>query len=133
MRTAKLGTSGELASALIYGGNRPTIAGVAGPWQHSLTFETNAQLDARNTVFGRWTFVQKTAEELVVSALPADQRFNVNTISVGVSREVAQFNNTAFSLGARGEMGFLPSALAPTYGTSHPAGFAVFARLRPMA
>ena len=133
MRTARLGESGEWASALIYGGNHPRLSGVSGPWQHSLVLETNAQLDGRNTIFGRWTWVQKTAEELVVSSLPAGERFNITTVSVGYSRELAHFSNTAFSLGVRGELGFVPATLEPTYGTRHPAGFAVFARLRPMA
>ncbi|MEP6591512.1 MAG: hypothetical protein ABJC19_10040 [Gemmatimonadota bacterium] len=133
MRTTKLGEHGEWASALIYGGNHPRTAGVSGLWQHSLLLETNAQLDARNAVFGRWTWVQKTAEELVVSSLPAETRFAITTVSVGYSRELATFRHTAFSLGARGEVGFIPSTLEAAYGTRHPAGFALFARLRPMA
>lgn len=133
MRTAKLGETGEWASALIYGGNLPKVAGVSGPWQHSVLFEQNLQLDTRNTVFGRLTWVQKTAAELVVPTLPLDQRFNITTLSLGYSREVAHFSRTAFSVGVRGEMGFIPATLEPTYGTRNPAGFAVFARLSPMA
>ncbi|MGH7593315.1 MAG: hypothetical protein ACRELE_05625, partial [Gemmatimonadales bacterium] len=63
MRTGKLGAAGEWASALIYGGNRPAVAGVTGPWQHSVVLENNVQLDDRNTVFGRISWVQKTGEE----------------------------------------------------------------------
>lgn len=133
MRTAKLGAAGEWAAALIYGGNRPAVAGVPRPWQHSVALENNAQLDGRNTVFGRMTWVQKTAEELVVPGLPADQRFNITTVSIGYTRELTHFSRTAFSLGIRGEVGFIPAMLEPIYGTRNPAGIAVFARLRPMA
>lgn len=133
MRTSKLGGNGELASALIYGGNHPTVAGVAGSWQHSIALETNAHLNDRNTVFGRWTWAQKTADELVVSTFPAEEQFNITTIALGYSRVLTHFSQTAFSLGVRGDLGFVPAALKPTYGTRYPAGLAIFARLRPMS
>ncbi|MGH7593923.1 MAG: hypothetical protein ACRELE_08755, partial [Gemmatimonadales bacterium] len=79
------------------------------------------------------TWVQKTAEELVMSGLQAGQRFNIATVSLGYSRELAHFSRTALSLGIRGEIGFIPTTLEPAYGTRNPAGIAVFIRLRPMA
>jgi hypothetical protein len=132
MRTTGFGKSGEWASALIYGANQPTALGASRPIESSLVAETNLDLDGRNTVYGRLTWVQKTAEELVVPGLPADQRFGLVTVSVGYSRELFHIRHTAIAVGMRGEMGQVPVELQPTYGTPNPLGFAVYLRVRPM-
>jgi hypothetical protein len=131
MRTSGFGTSGEWASALIYGANQPIALGVSQPIENSVVAETNLDLDGRNTVYGRLTWVQKTADELAVPGLPADQRFGLATVSVGYSRELFHIRHTAIAVGMRGEVGQVPVGLQPTYGTRNPLGFAVYLRVRP--
>ncbi len=132
MHTVRLGGGGEWASALIYGANQHRSLGQpAESFEHSAVLESNLQLDDRNSVFGRVTFVQKSAEDLVVSNVAPDTRFNLGTLMLGYVREIATFNGAEFGLGFRGEISQIPATLLPTYGTRHPAGIAVFGRIRP--
>jgi len=133
MRTAPFGATGEWAAALVYGGIQRRIAGTWDKVQHSLLAESNLQLDGRNVVYGRLTWVQKDAEELVVTGFPSERHWGLTTISLGYARELVHFKQTAVELGVRGEVGAIPAELKPTYGTRHPAGLAVYLRLRPMA
>ncbi|HEU5218892.1 MAG TPA: hypothetical protein VFU23_09545 [Gemmatimonadales bacterium] len=133
MHTSRFGRGGEIASAVIYGANRRKPAGSANqPLENSVIAESNLRLDGRNVLYGRMTWVQKTAEELVLPGLSAEQRFGLTTASAGYARDLAQFGHTALALGVRGEVGFVPAALRPVYGTRHPAGLAVYLRLHPM-
>jgi hypothetical protein len=131
MHVMPLGRGGTLASALIYGANQHRSPGAPPEaWEHSVVLESNLRLDDRNSVFGRGTFVQKSAEDLAVVA-PPDTRFNLATLMLGYIREVAKFGGAELGLGVRGEIGLIPASLVPTYGTRHPAGIAVFGRIRP--
>jgi hypothetical protein len=134
MHTARIGTAGELASALVYGANKRRTPGVPSqPLEQSIVAESNLQLDGRNVVYGRMTRVEKSAEELVLSGFPPEQHFALTTVSLGYARELLNFSQTALELGLRGEFGFIPRELRTIYGTRHPAGVAVYLRLRPMA
>jgi hypothetical protein len=129
MRTTKRGAEGEWATALVYGG----IQRHDGDWgalEHSLLLESNLQLDRRNVFYGRLTWVQKDGEELVAAG---PGRSNLATLALGYAREVLQLKRTALEVGVRGEVGMIPAALEPFYHTRHPAGFAVYLRLRPTA
>ena len=65
LHTVGLGRQGEWASALVYGANKHVEpSGVTGPWEHSIMAESNLQLDAANSVFGRVEYVRKSGEEL---------------------------------------------------------------------
>ncbi|HEV8150536.1 MAG TPA: hypothetical protein VGP61_10170 [Gemmatimonadales bacterium] len=134
MRTAKLGSAGEWATALIYGANKRRPSGLPSrPLENSIVAESNLQLDARNVAYGRVTWVQKDAEELVVPGFPPERRWGLTTVALGYARELLDFSQTALELGLRGELGFIPGELRTIYGTRHPAGVAVYLRLRPMA
>jgi hypothetical protein len=130
--TRRLGRDGDWASAVVYGANKSTVAGEPSPgFQNSLLLESNAQLDDRNSVFGRVEWVQKSAEELVVPGAAPDTRFNVGAVALGYIREVAQYRGAGLGLGIRGALNLVPQALEPTYGTRTPVGIVVYARLRP--
>ena len=131
MHVMPVGRNGALASALIYGANQHRSPGAPPEaWEHSVVLESNLRLDDRNSVFGRGTFVQKSPEDLAVLD-PADSRFNLATLMLGYIREVAKFGGAELGIGARGEIGLIPASLLPTYGTRHPAGIALFGRIRP--
>lgn len=132
MHTVRFDRMGEWASALIWGANQHRSPGQpAESFEHSVVLESNLQFDDRNSVFGRVTFVQKSAEDLVVSDVPSDTRFNLGTLMLGYVREIATFSGAELGLGFRGEISQIPATLLPTYGTRHPAGIAVFGRIRP--
>jgi hypothetical protein len=125
--TRPLGKSGEWASGLIYGGKYSGRDGL----ENSLGLETNAQVDDRNTVFGRLTYVRKSAEELVVTDAQPGAGFDLSSIVLGYLREVAKFGGATLGLGVRGSLNLLPAGLERTYGTRTPSGVVFYARLRP--
>ena len=132
LHTVRLGRQVEWASALIYGGNKHVTPGgaEAGRWEHSLMAESNPQLEAANTVFGRVEYVRKSAEDLVIPATP-DQEFDVGTLALGYVRELADFRGATLGLGARGAINLVPRTLEGVYGSRTPVGVAVFLRVRP--
>ena len=96
-----------------------------------MLLETNAQLDDRNSIFGRAEWVQKNAEELVVPGADPEAHFDVSGLVLGYMREVVQYGGASLGLGLRGSVDFVPEGLRGTYGTRTPAGVAIYLRLRP--
>jgi hypothetical protein len=129
--TTRIGRMADWATALVYGANKHTGTGEPSQgFEHSVLLESNAQLDERNSIFGRAEWVQKSAEELVVTT-PAVERFNVASVVLGYVREVLQYGGAGLGLGVRGSLNLLPNELESTYGTRTPVGIAIYARLRP--
>jgi hypothetical protein len=127
-----LGRDGQWASSLVYGANSHS----SHPgWSHSLLLESEAVLDARNTVFGRAEYVQKSAEDLVLNeapfGFPGDRHFDVGEVTMGYIRDVARFGGGTLGLGAMGTVNIVPAAIAGAYGSRTPLGAMVFLRLRP--
>ena len=131
MHVTSVGRHGALASALIYGANQHRAPGLPPEsFEHSVVLESNFRLGGRNSVFARGTFVQKSPEDLAV-ALASETRLNLGTLMLGYVREILTFEAAELGLGVRGEIGLIPAALESSYGTRHPAGVAVFGRIRP--
>jgi hypothetical protein len=130
--TRRIAREGDWASALIYGANKNTAPGEPSRgFAHSVLLESNAQLDDRNSIFGRAEWVQKSAQDLVVPAADPETQFDVSSLVLGYVREVAEYGGASLGFGIRGSVNFLPGALEATYGTRTPAGVALYARLRP--
>jgi hypothetical protein len=130
--TRRIAQDGDWASALVYGANKHTAPEEPSTGlEQSVLLETNAQLDDRNSIFGRAEWVQKSAEELVMPGADPEARFNVSGLVLGYVREVAQYGGASLGVGIRGSVDFLPQGLKATYGTRTPAGIAVYARVRP--
>ncbi len=130
--TRRIARRGDWASALIYGANKHVTPGEPSQrFEHSVALESNAQLDDRNSFFGRAEWVQKSAEELVVPGAAPDAHFNVAALVLGYVREVVQYRGASLGLGVRGSIGAVPEGLRSAYGTRTPAGLALYARLRP--
>jgi hypothetical protein len=124
-----IGVDGQWASAIIWGANSSSATTRT---THSVTAETEAILDSRNTVLGRAEFVQKTAEDLSLGTrFSLADEFNVGALSVGYIRELLRVSSATFGLGALATLNFVPSELENEYGSRHPTGLMVFARLRP--
>ena len=132
LHTVRLGGQGEWASALVYGANKHVEpSGVRGPWEHSIMTESNLQLDAANSVFGRVEYVRKSGEELSLPDALSAEEFDIGNLSLGYIREFAGYRGATFGLGARGALNLIPGALEDVYGSRTPVGVAVFLRVRP--
>jgi hypothetical protein len=122
---------GQLSTTLVWGANRRS-----GRITHSALAETEAILDHRNTLFGRFELVQKTAEDLVLPTGPAafapESTFTVTALSVGYIREVVRSSQATVGVGFQGSLNVLPAALEPFYGLRTPMGGVVFLRIRPV-
>jgi hypothetical protein len=130
--TRRIARDGDWASALVYGANKHTAQGEPSTdFEHSLLLESNAQLDERNSIFGRAEWVQKSADDLVVPTSSPDARFNVAALTLGYVREIVRYSGASLGLGVRGSIEFLPDGLKATYGTRTPAGITLYGRLRP--
>ena len=131
MYTRPFGTSGQWASALIYGANRHhSPGGPAGALSNSVLLESDLRFDDRSAIFGRVTWVQKDTAELVVAGVPENE-FGLATLSLGAVRRIARARSAVMEVGVRGDIGFIPASLRPVYGTVTPAGVIAFVRLRP--
>jgi hypothetical protein len=134
---------GDWSTGLVIGGNvhhhtGPDHAAAHGdpnasPHHRSsaLLLETNLDLGTRNTIFGRAETVQKSAEELGFLGGDLTELFDVQSLLGGYVRHLGDVSGAEIGLGALASIGFVPSALEPTYGTQSPKGFAVFFRIRP--
>lgn len=132
IHTVRLGRQGEWASALVYGANKHVEpSGVNGPWEHSIMAESNLQLDAANSVFGRLEYVRKSGEELSLPDPLSAEDFDIGSLSLGYIREFAGYRGATFGLGARGAINLIPGTLEEVYGSRTPVGVAVFFRVRP--
>jgi hypothetical protein len=122
-----LGTDGQWSAAVIYGRNAHAGEAASSAWLG----EAEAILDRRNTVFARAELVQKGAEDLSLSGVDRERLFNVGMLGVGYIREIARpYSGATLGLGIRGNIGFVPNALEPAYGSRTPVGAMVFLRLR---
>jgi hypothetical protein len=132
MHATPLGADGQWATSVVWGAN--AMSGVQG-LSHSALAESEVVLDARNSVFGRVEYVQKTANDLVLTApqfaFAPDRVFDVSALSLGYVREIARWSQATFGLGAVGIVNLVPSALHDAYGSRTPLGAMVFVRVRP--
>jgi hypothetical protein len=132
LHTVPLGREGEWASALVYGANKHVeSSGDAGPWEHSIMAESNLQLDAANTVFGRVEYVRKGGEELLLPTPLSAEEFDIRNLSLGYIREFAGYRGVTLGVGVRGAINLIPESLEDVYGSRTPLGVAVFLRVRP--
>lgn len=152
-------TAGQWATTFVYGTNKHDLSQGAtftglhssaranvllrdvavdpgdGPRTHSFLLESELVLCAKNTVFARAEYAQKSPEDLVVgseggSPLPGDYR--VQTLSLGYVRELKTLRGATLGLGGMGTINHVPSGLRLSYGTQTPLGGVVFLRVRPV-
>jgi hypothetical protein len=127
-----VGANGQWASTAIYGANsHSTHSGIS----HSLLLESEAVMDAHNTVFGRAEVAQKTAEDLSLDSVqftfPSTLSFGVGELSFGYMRDFGRLGAGTLGIGAMGTINFVPSSLEPAYGSRTPLGMFLFLRARP--
>lgn len=119
---------GAWGSTLLWGANRH-----AGHAENSVLAESDLQVGRKNTIFGRAEYVQKNAEELVLSGIDAERQFDIGALSLGYLRELGSIPGGTIGIGGRASVNFVPSTVGQFYGTRTPKGLSVFVRVRPKA
>jgi len=117
---------GAWSTSLIWGANMPADTRRV---LHSALLETNIELDAGNSVFGRAEYVTRTAEELaLVGSVSAE--VDVGSLALGYARRVAAVRGVEAWLVGRGHADFVPEQLRLFYGSRTPTGVIVSLQLR---
>lgn len=128
---AAVGADGQWSSSLIWGGNLADGETLS----NSALIESELSPDGRNSIVARAEYVQKSASELVLDAVPygfaPDTRFGVSELSLGYVREVARSASGTLGIGMLGTVNLVPSALGAVYGSTTPLGAVLFVRIRP--
>ena len=115
----------SLTSSLIWGYNN---AG-GDHKEHSFTLESNLQRD-RFALYGRYEWIQKSAEELLLPQFDEDRLFNISAFTIGANYTVFKEFNTNFSLGVQGSIYMADPLLDPVYG-NNPLSGQVYLRISP--
>jgi hypothetical protein len=118
---------GEWASSLMWGANQHA----GGHGENSAVAESNLEIGQRNSIFGRYEYVRKSAEDLGIAGAAEDQEYDINSIVAGYVREIASIPGGTIGVGFRASLNIIPRTLEPTYGTRTPTGLAVYVRVRP--
>jgi YHS domain-containing protein len=126
-----LGEGGIWATTAAWGRNNETDHAT-----NALLVETNLTLADRDTWFGRFEIVGKTAHDLdvphsLVPNVEGSETFTVAKLQGGYSRYLTTWKGLKAGLGASASLGFVPSALEPVYGSRVNAGVGVFLTVRP--
>lgn len=115
-----------LNTAVVWGHNKAD--GHAGA--HSVLAESALTLH-RTTVYGKYEWVQKSADELLLDeALDHDRLFGVNAVTFGVQQTIKTALNTHLAVGAQGSWYPAAADLSPTYG-ANPVAAQVYIRVFP--
>ena len=122
----RLGADSNWATSLVWGQNDDTHEGKT----ESVLIETDYQRE-RDTVYGRWEWVQKSGHELVLNAVDVDEIFSVNAVSIGYVRDLSHGNKIDIGLGGQVTLDFWPGELDRYYGSGPGYGFQLFLRVRP--
>jgi hypothetical protein len=123
---AMRGDTGIWATTLAWGRNEES-----GHGSNALLVETNLTMQDRDSVFGRFEIVGKTAHDLAVSE--SDETFTVAKLQGGYTKYFDAWRGFKPGIGGALSAGFVPEELKSAYGSRVNMGFAVFVTLRPSA
>jgi hypothetical protein len=126
-----LGEGGIWATTAAWGRNEETDQAT-----HALLVETNLTLADRNTWFGRFEIVGKTAHDLdlphsLVHDAAGREVFTLAKLQGGYTRHFTTWKGLRPGIGISASAGVVPSALTSVYGSRVNAGFGVFLTVRP--
>ncbi len=96
----------------------------------SLLAEAQIDLDGRNVPFLRLEYVQKLGHDLVLPGDP-EAKYDVFQGVFGYARRLPQLGPVVPILGAAIDVGLIPDAIQPAYGTRLPVGAFVFVGVQP--
>ncbi len=118
--------NGIWATTLAWGRNEE-----AGHGSNALLIETNLTLHDRDSWFGRFETVEKTAHDLALEE--SSEAFTLAKLQGGYTRYLPARKRMQLGLGAAVSAGFVPQRLERAYGSRINAGFGVFVTVRPAA
>ena len=118
-----LATGSYWASTVAWGRNADP-----GHASNALLVETTVTFDERNTWFGRFELVGKSAHDLDLSG---SDTFTVAKLQGGYTRYLETWHALKTGFGAAVSAGLVPSGLRSVYGRRVNLGLAVFATVRP--
>lgn len=121
-----LSSAGLWASTIAWGRNAERF----GAATNAVFVETNLSPDGRNTIFGRFEVVAKTAHDL---ALSGDEIFTVAKVQGGYTRYFMKWKSVLGGVGAGASIGIVPRGLAASYGRRGNPGGNVYLTLTPAA
>jgi hypothetical protein len=103
----------------------------SGEGSNGWLLETNLTLRDRDSWFGRFETVGKTADDLALSE--SRETFTVAKLQGGYTRYLRAWKGVRPGIGAALSAGFVPDRLEAAYGSRAVAGFGVFVTVRPAA
>ena len=101
----------------------------SGHGSNALLIETNLTLHDRDSWFGRFEVVGKTAHDLALDE--SDEAFTVAKLQGGYTRYLDAWKGFKPGIGASVSAGLVPEGLKAAYGSRVNLGFGVFVTLRP--
>jgi len=120
-----LGVGRNLAAAFVWGRNH-----IAAQESDSFLLEVQHKCDGGWTPYARYEHVGKSAEELVVPGFAPGREFNLQQLTLGVSRDLPVRGDYQWAVGVQALLNLVPGALAPVYGND-PLGWVVYLRVHP--
>ena len=97
--------------------------------EHSLLLESNFDLN-KSSIYGRYEFVQKDADELVLNGFGHDEKFNINALTFGANYRILNSSQGDISLGIQGSMYFISEKLEAAYG-KNPVSAQIYLKFSP--
>jgi len=97
--------------------------------EHSVLLEGVQQLP-KQAIYGRYEFVQKSAEELVLEDEYGDKLFNIHKLTLGTNRQLFDIGPIQFLGGIQASINVPPNTLQNLYGKA-PVSGQVYVQFRP--
>jgi hypothetical protein len=97
--------------------------------EHSILLEGTQQF-SKQALYGRYEFVQKSAEELDLEDDFGNKLFNIHKLTAGTNRRLFYAGKIEFLAGVQTSINFPPNSLQGLYGNTPMAG-EVYIELRP--
>ncbi|HLA63644.1 MAG TPA: hypothetical protein VK610_04405, partial [Rhodothermales bacterium] len=130
----RIGRTGDLAAAVVWGMNRPHHAHDGAGEAHGTTHSVLAEADLQfgvHAVYARAEWSQKAPGELALDeATYGDEAFGVGALTLGAARDVLATRGLLATLGAQATLYVVPERLRPLYG-AQPVALQVYLRLTP--
>jgi hypothetical protein len=100
---------------------------------NALLAETSVTFDDRDTWFGRVELSGKSAHDLAIEGLEAEEVFTLAKVQAGYTRYLSGWRGLKPGVGAHVSAGLVPESLKPFYGRRVNLGAGVFLTIRPGA
>ncbi|MFN7118944.1 MAG: hypothetical protein ACK4TA_19250 [Saprospiraceae bacterium] len=99
--------------------------------EHSITWENNVDFNDKDVLYGRYEWIQKSAEELgLEEELGHDAIEPIHSLTIGYSRRLATIASTNLFLGGQATWNTTTKALEKFYG-NNPLSAQVYVRITP--